>query len=826
MDINLKTKKIADKLRLEEVYLEEEIERLIRSKRVSNEKFIFIDFSKAFENTNPDDLRMNQFEIAFQILLNRGYQLSIYNDDYEKHHFFENFVGHFKDARIEYFKFTNEKELIEKMMVAGLMITFHKERLFYPLLLENKFLYIARGDLDENSNYLETAYLKIDDSFQAGKLVEKIKSIIENEGFFIEEMEILRSDLNVDLDQTDTSLNSLEEYQVLFKQNIKAMIENGLLEEVKPLILEYEELAPSDLEVYSIKGIMTLMNENFDQAESIFLEGIKQNEEDYDLNYNLGYLYESKNNLEKSLEYYRKARNLLNMHTDHDKYADITKKIKKMVKKNGKNHYESYNIDSSHINQSKIVDSLNINRNNFYQSLSRQLDFTATVVVWGYNRLEKTKKCVESVLKWTDDVDYELILVNHGSTDETLAYYEKVDYRYKTIVNITKNVNSAGGRLFDFILENRASKYLVVIPNDVYVTPNWLTNLLRCMESDSRIGWVVPASTNVSNCQEISVKVDSLDSLYEFAKKYNQSDPLKWEERMRLVNVLSIFRKEIFDMVGRYDPGFVHDFGEDDYSIRLRRNGYRLIFCGDTIVQHDHDFRVMEDKNEQEYNESLRMGWRNYKEKYKGLDAWSDILNFEFDMVDLLVKEMAKKERLDILGVDVRCGAPLFTIQNALRKLGIVEGVHKSAYTTQAKYFQDLETVCDNQKVLCDRIEYIKNYQSEKYDLILLGNPINTYEDSLAVMRDIMEKLLVNGRMVFKVSKENIDVTEFNNQVATLLEEIEKQKYRILDIKRLIFNISNEEKIKLQGKLNKLKLSTEKDFLDAVTKEYIICIER
>ena len=826
MDINLKTKKIVDKLGIEAVYLEEEIEILIRSKGISNEKFIFVDFSKAFENTNPDDLRMNQFEIAFQILLNRGYQLSIYNDDYEKHHFFENFVENFKDARIEYLKFTNEKELIEKMMFAGLMITFHKERLFYPLLLENKFLYIARGDLDENSNYLETAYLKIDDSFQAGKLLEKIKSIIENEGFFIEEIEVLRSDLNVDLDQTGTSLNSLEECQVLFKQNIKAMIENGLLEEVKPLILQYEQIAPSDLEVYSIKGIVTLMNENFDQAESIFLEGLKLNDEDYDLNYNLGYLYENKNNLEKSLEYYRKARNILNMYKDYDKYTTITQKIKQMVKKNEKNRCESYKIDSAHIKQSKIVDSLNINRNNFYQSLSRQLKFTATVVVWGYNRLEKTKKCVESVLKWTDDVDYELILVNHGSTDETLAYYESVDYRYKTIVNITKNVNSAGGRLFDFILENRSSKYLVVIPNDVYVTPNWLTNLLRCMESDPRIGWVVPASTNVSNCQELSVKLDSLDSLYEFAKKYNQSDSLKWEERMRLVNVLSIFRKEIFDMVGRYDPGFVHDFGEDDYSIRLRRNGYRLIFCGDTIVQHDHDFRVMEDKNEQEYSESLRMGWENYKEKYKGIDAWSDILNFEFDMVDLLVRYVAKKERINILGVDVRCGAPLFTIQNALRKLGIVEGVHKSAYTTQAKYFHDLETVCDDQKVLCDRIEYIKNYQSEKYDLILLGNPINEYEDSVDVMKEIIGKLLVNGRVVFKVSKENLDVTEFNNLVAMLLKEIEKQKCKILDIKRLIFNISNEEKIKLQGKLNKLKLNTEKDFLDAVTKEYIICIER
>ena len=37
-----------------------------------------------------------------------------------------------------------------------------------------------------------------------------------------------------------------------------------------------------------------------------------------------------------------------------------------------------------------------------------------SIVVVAYNRLEKTRRCVESILKYTDNVDYELILVDSG----------------------------------------------------------------------------------------------------------------------------------------------------------------------------------------------------------------------------------------------------------------------------------------------------------------------------------------------------------------------------------------------------------------------------
>ena len=41
-----------------------------------------------------------------------------------------------------------------------------------------------------------------------------------------------------------------------------------------------------------------------------------------------------------------------------------------------------------------------------------------SIGVLGYKHIEDTKRCVESVLRFVGDIDYELILMDNGSNDE------------------------------------------------------------------------------------------------------------------------------------------------------------------------------------------------------------------------------------------------------------------------------------------------------------------------------------------------------------------------------------------------------------------------
>lgn len=80
-------------------------------------------------------------------------------------------------------------------------------------------------------------------------------------------------------------------------------------------------------------------------------------------------------------------------------------------------------IDTSALPPPTEADNLYISRKNAYDTLLPG-EPEATVFVVAYNRLEKTKRCVASILKYTGGIDYELLLIDNGSEDDTLEYFQ------------------------------------------------------------------------------------------------------------------------------------------------------------------------------------------------------------------------------------------------------------------------------------------------------------------------------------------------------------------------------------------------------------------
>jgi GT2 family glycosyltransferase len=387
------------------------------------------------------------------------------------------------------------------------------------------------------------------------------------------------------------------------------------------------------------------------------------------------------------------------------------------------------------------------NRLASYTQYSAQDMPLCSIAVCGYNRLRKTRYCVECILKYTVGIDYELILVDNGSNDETLEYFKSVTYEKKRIIRVTKNIGFIFA--FHYLGAIFSGKYFVLVNNDVYVTKNWLSNLLRCYESDPKIGFAEPVSSNVSNLQQVDIGFRDFDEMQGKAAEYNVSDPLKWERRMRLISLIMIFPRAVVDTVGLFDPAFVHDFAEDDLAVRLRRNGYKLMLCKDTWVCHDHDFRNMEDKDPAAFQASIESGRAIYREKYHGIDAWDDINNFEYALLSPLDAMRLHADGIAALSVDVRCGTPVLEIHNHLRKRGRTD-VESCAFTTQAKYFLDLQTTGVN--VSCDRIDFIQSYYADgTFDIVALGEPVNTYPVPITLLQRLYNFLKPGGLLLFKL---------------------------------------------------------------------------
>jgi len=363
-----------------------------------------------------------------------------------------------------------------------------------------------------------------------------------------------------------------------------------------------------------------------------------------------------------------------------------------------------------------------------------------SVVLLAYNNLEYTRDCVESILIHTDNVEYELILVDNGSTDGTKEYFDSIPGA--KVIHLKYNIHLVKG--FNIGLMAAEGKYCAAVCNDFIFTPNWLSNLMICIESDPSIGFVSPGATSISNMQQIPIPFHSKEDFQKRAKEYNVSDPSKWEERVVLLPNVLCCPTALLDRIGYYDTRYFRgEFLDDDISFKIRRAGYKLIYCADTVTHHYGSLTTASDH----LTNSMEEGKQIFKEKY-GLDAWLDArMNPTYLKIDFNQLSHVRK----ILGIDVNCGATLLQIKN---RIWMDHGFkpHLSVCTTERKYEVDVRSV--SEKVfLLDHIDQLPEELNGTIDLVYIEKSLDCYSEELDSIFAALSKVMKrNGKLVFMVN--------------------------------------------------------------------------
>ena len=366
-----------------------------------------------------------------------------------------------------------------------------------------------------------------------------------------------------------------------------------------------------------------------------------------------------------------------------------------------------------------------------------------SIVVLAYNKLEYTRQCIESIYKYSADVDYELILVDNGSSDGTFEYFQTLEK--KCIVRIENNQGPAGA--YNEGMKVARGKYIAVVCNDLIFCKNWLSNLVKCMESDSKIAFAAPGGNNISNLQAIELKFSDLEEMQEQAAKYNVSDPAKWEERLRLVPPVFFVRRSIIDVIGMTDPAYYFgEFGDDYFSFKVRRAGYKVIFCGDTFIFHYGSTTVGQD---QAMNNSLQLCREIFTRRHYGIDSWQDIY-YDPNLINTVdINAPVGKKTVQLLGIEPSLGNTLVMLKNAFRKAGITD-VKMHAYSADAKYYYDLKTICG--KVEIGNLSLLATaYGYRKFDVIIIDKPLGFFPDWGSILKSLKILLSDDGQAVFYI---------------------------------------------------------------------------
>lgn len=219
-----------------------------------------------------------------------------------------------------------------------------------------------------------------------------------------------------------------------------------------------------------------------------------------------------------------------------------------------------------------------------------------SIIIVNYNTKDVTDICINSVIKQTSGVDYEIILVDNASSDGSREFFSS----RKEIVYIYNKNNVGFGRANNIGLEHASGKYIFFLNSDTVLLNNALKHyceFARCHDNLGVIGsFLVDGKCqrthsfgtfpSISNLWEVRLK-----SLTNRNKKENSRIPkeIKNESYFEVDYVTGadmFVERKVLDKVGYFDPDFFMYFEETELQYRIRRSGYANVIILTPKIMH------------------------------------------------------------------------------------------------------------------------------------------------------------------------------------------------------------------------------------------------
>jgi len=239
-----------------------------------------------------------------------------------------------------------------------------------------------------------------------------------------------------------------------------------------------------------------------------------------------------------------------------------------------------------------------------------------SIIIPTYNNLHLSRLCVDSILRNTTWPNYELVIVDNASTDETPAYLRTLSERDARIRCILNARNEGFARANNQGIAAATGDYLALLNNDTIVPRGWLTKMVGYLETHPDVGMIGPATNETGNEEKINVDYASIGEMEVFAERYMREHANQALELNMLSFFCVVIPRRVLDKIGLLDEKFgVGMFEDDDLCLRARRAGYKLICLDGAFVHHVHN-ATWKRFSEAEYLRIFQENQKKFEQKW------------------------------------------------------------------------------------------------------------------------------------------------------------------------------------------------------------------
>ena len=247
-----------------------------------------------------------------------------------------------------------------------------------------------------------------------------------------------------------------------------------------------------------------------------------------------------------------------------------------------------------------------------------------SIVIVTYNNLELNQQCLESLLTTTSWPNLEVFVVDNASTDGTAEWLQEAARSYSGLTVILNNANRGFAAANNQGLQTATGDFLVLLNNDTVLPRGWLAALVRHLHADPTIGLIGPVTNAVGNEAKIEVGYENVTEMPAWAASYSREHDGETFDIPMLAMFCVAMRRDVFERIGpldeRYDVGM---FEDDDYTRRVRSEGFRIVCARDAFVHHwwraafgklqDADYKRIFDTNRRRFEEKWGTSWEPHR---------------------------------------------------------------------------------------------------------------------------------------------------------------------------------------------------------------------
>ena len=222
-----------------------------------------------------------------------------------------------------------------------------------------------------------------------------------------------------------------------------------------------------------------------------------------------------------------------------------------------------------------------------------------SIIIVNYNTIDVTRNCIDSVIKQTEGLTYEIILVDNASTDGSKEYFSN-DHRIRYIYSFE---NLGFGRANNLGMILSKGEYIFLLNSDTILLNNAVYEFYSVVSKDKELNFY--GSWLLNRDQSIGLSYGeepTFTSMFKRLflpylhvlkiKKVNDYDMIFNEERESIKEVGYVsgadmfFSRRIFERYNAFDHNFFMYFEEAEWQKRVKKLGVKSYILNSPRIVH------------------------------------------------------------------------------------------------------------------------------------------------------------------------------------------------------------------------------------------------